>query len=944
MKTLTHVYGIPEDVTSIWIQEEGNELLEIQKTAIENFGLLQGKSIIITAPSSSGKTFVGEIAAVHAYFSGKKTLFLVPMKAIAEEKYADFVRKYRRFGINVVISTHDRTEFDSNILAGYFDIAVIIFEKMNVLLTQSAAVLNSCGLVIVDELQLLNERERGPGLEILLTKIKVLKEASKGSFQFLGLSAVLADLNQFDIWLNAQQCESKMRPLELHEGVLSPNGTLKVQKFNDGTIYEEKLPEIDKVVVPSSEPMDREESDLLQDSILHRLLLVCRHYLKEGKRILIFRKWRALAVSTAQFLSRELSLRPASKVISVLEEIENTNSHDVLTECLAKGIAFHNSDLLPETRLTIEDDFRSNDGQIKVVCSTSTLAMGVNLPCSIVIIPDALKPDPDAEAFHEIPITTSEYKNMSGRAGRTRFKEEGVSILLANSQAEAAKFWKNYVQGRLDTLSPSLVKRDLRKIMLDLFAGELCKTEEELQKLLLSSFTGFVHWNRTHSTREGFIAVIAGNCQFLLENNLVKRTGKAILVPTDIGKLCAASGVEIESFILLSQNLHRIVPADWVPWQIIFICLHCAELTNRFKVTFRRVDQHSVWRVLEERNPKNHETLCSWSRELLNDTIETVKRVQTSMLLVDWINGMEMRDLENSYTSNQRDRFLSGAVRDIASIVAWMTDSMRRIAQELKYDKEFCSALRILSERIARGVPAEGIELHKLGVRGITRTVIKRLVDAKLANLDSILEARPESFRGIISPHLAQRIQEAIVRNIEESLEYTKRSQIIRIEKQGRDSGMIKGLYELEGIRLEDAVVELLNSPPLGLGAKRMSKQKEGEPDIRLVLPDGILVGSVTASKSPISDKKCAEIIRSGAKMNPTSFVVFGRPGFHKLATDNSPHVNAQLDSLKSYKLISMPDLGELFVAVVEGKINKTKFVEILMKSRGLILAQKEVG
>jgi helicase len=219
-------------------------------------------------------------------------------KAIAEEKFADFARKYRPFGLRIVVSTHDRTEFDDSILAGYFDIAIVIFEKMNALITQSVAALNSCGLVVVDELQLLNDKSRGPDLEILLTKVKMIKESNPGSFQLLGLSAVLADLNRFDGWLNAAHCVTQTRPLELHEGVLSVDGTTKIRNFNDGREYTETISGISEIIVPSGSPTNRREGEFLEESVLLRLVAICRHYLERGKRILVFRKWRPLIRDT----------------------------------------------------------------------------------------------------------------------------------------------------------------------------------------------------------------------------------------------------------------------------------------------------------------------------------------------------------------------------------------------------------------------------------------------------------------------------------------------------------------------------------------------------------------------------------------------------------------------------------------------------------------------
>jgi len=939
MQRLVDQYHIPQEIVDIWRNEEGENLLEVQRAAIEDYGLLEGRSLLITAPSSSGKTFVGEIAAIKSYYEGKKTIFLVPMKAIAEEKYSEFVRKYQEFGLRIAISTHDRTEFDDSILAGYFDIAIIIFEKMNTLLTQKLAVLNSCGLVVVDELQLLNDKSRGPSLEILLTKIKMVKEATPERFQFLGLSAVLADLNQFDKWLNAAHLEVRSRPLELHEGVLSADGTLRVRKFNTGEEHRESIPGISVIPVPSGVPRNSGERELLEESILRRLICLCKHYIKMGKRVLIFRKWRPLTIKTAQRLAQELQLQPATKVIRDLRDIESTNSRELLIQCLGGGVAFHNSDLSPEERLSIEADFRDANGQIKVVCSTSTLAMGVNLPSSVVIIPDTVKPDPNAEDFHEIPISTAEYKNMAGRAGRTRYGEEGISILLANSPAEVTKYWQHYINGQLDTLLAPLANDDLRKVMLGLFASGLCKNQEEVQTLLLSSYTGYVHWNRSPNLRNAFIEVVSNNCSCLQRHGLLRLQEDGSFSTTPLGTLCAASGVEIESFVLLQEMLERIDPSDWDPWEVIFPCLHCRELNNLIRIYIRVGDRAEIWQRLEEVDPKNREVLCSWSREILRNLDDVARRVQTFLMLNDWINGMEMRRIENIYTTPGGNRVLSGTMWNIAETTAWMIQTMCRIARALGYEIDFVNVLQILSERVARGVPAEGIELHKLGVRGVTRTTIKRLVEAGYDSLDRILDTPADDFKGIISPQIAQRIHEAIIQNIGESQERAKHIQSYRLEKQGYDPKIIRDIYETEGIQLENAIVDLLNAPPLKLGAERIVYQKEGEPDIRLALPEGLLVGSVTASKNKISDSKCAEILKSGARMNPTAFVVFGRPGFHDLAIRNAPHLNKQLGGGKSYKLIPIQELGELFVRVVEGKLTRNLFIDILMNGKGLIQA-----
>ena len=249
---------------------------------------------------------------------------------------------------------------------------------------------------------------------------------------------------------------------------------------------------------------------------------------------MIFRKWRPLTRDTAQRLAQELGLPPATNAIQALQDAENTNSKEILVQCLTGGVAFHNSDLPPEARLTIEADFHQVDGQIQVVCSTSTLAIGVNLPASVVIIPDTMKPDPAAEEFHEIPITAAEYKNMAGRAGRTRFGEEGISLHADKFKRRSHEILAKFIRGRLDKLIPPLERNDLRKIMRGLFASNMCRSQDDVANLLLSSYTGYVHWNSSPKTREPFIQRISGNIEYLQRHHLLKQHDEGGFITTPL--------------------------------------------------------------------------------------------------------------------------------------------------------------------------------------------------------------------------------------------------------------------------------------------------------------------------------------------------------------------------------------------------------------------------
>ena len=124
-------YGIPQAVTEIWRQSVGEQLLPIQEEAITTCGLFAGGNLLVSAPTSSGKTFVGELAAFHEAYKGGRVVYLVPLRAVAEEKYEEFRDRFQEYGVSVIISTGEHREYDEDLLAGNFDLAVIVFEKIS---------------------------------------------------------------------------------------------------------------------------------------------------------------------------------------------------------------------------------------------------------------------------------------------------------------------------------------------------------------------------------------------------------------------------------------------------------------------------------------------------------------------------------------------------------------------------------------------------------------------------------------------------------------------------------------------------------------------------------------------------------------------------------------------------------------------------------------------
>lgn len=126
---LLRSYDIPDEIIEIWRRRGIDTLIPFQATAIRKHRILDGESLLVSAPTSSGKTLLGEITTIKAALKQKKTLYLVPLKALAEEKYNAFKTLGQSSGLRVVISTRDRHDFDKDIINGNFNIAVIVYEK-----------------------------------------------------------------------------------------------------------------------------------------------------------------------------------------------------------------------------------------------------------------------------------------------------------------------------------------------------------------------------------------------------------------------------------------------------------------------------------------------------------------------------------------------------------------------------------------------------------------------------------------------------------------------------------------------------------------------------------------------------------------------------------------------------------------------------------------------
>mgnify|MGYP001212179291 CR=1 FL=1 len=717
-------YNVPQDILAIWRESVGENLLPVQERAVKEFGLFGDANLIVFSPTSSGKTFVGEMAAVRAARSDTKVFYLVPQKALAVEKYEGLRARYAGSGIEVVVSSRDRREFDDAIAEGRFHIAVVVFEKLSAMLVACPKLLGSVGLVVVDELQLITDETRGPALELLLTKLKMLPSKPR----IVGLSAVLGKAQLLADWLGAKLLVDVRRPVELRKGVLC-RGAFTYREHNSGARGTEEF------------------ADMGGELPQELLLAAAEDIVRRGEQVLVFVADRASTVLCAQVLADRVSLPSLNDAIEELLEHEETHAQEALRVSLNSSIAFHNADLSPEERALVEKYFRS--GGIRALFSTSTLAMGMNLPVKNVVL-EAQKWG-YAKWCHQWgrePLSRSEYENMSGRAGRLGLsKEFGRSILVTKSPFQAEAWLQKYVEGDFEEIVPTLKEAPMEDLVVDLLASGMVGPDTSLRELLMSSFTGATWWTQKMSKDELDRALdqAIGVC---VEGGLAERVQGQLRI-SDLGHACAAKGIGVRTTVALAlwaraskgalRELEALTVAAQSPaGSDVYVSMPKNErwkMEYRAQLLQRATDDGIIDRAVFTPHTTN-EYAASY---------DDSRAFKKALMLCDWIAEVPTKEIERRY------QVWAGAIRRVGEDFAWIIEALGAIAQACGWPESRKTEFAQLSERLMFGVRADAILVAKLRVPGLGRVLMRRVVDAGFANADAMRAAGPDLVRKAVN-------------------------------------------------------------------------------------------------------------------------------------------------------------------------------------------------
>ncbi|TKJ17710.1 hypothetical protein CEE44_04220 [Candidatus Woesearchaeota archaeon B3_Woes] len=192
------------------LKKDIKELRPSQSKSIKA-GLFQNKNLLVCTPTASGKTLIAELALTNNIKKGK-AIYIVPLKALANEKFKDFKKRYDHL-FNIALSIGNLDSADPYL--ENYDLIICTAEKLDSLIRHHCPWLNNVKTVIVDEVHLLNDIGRGPTLEILLTILKKILS----DIQIIALSATIGNPKELAEWLDAELIIDNWRPVKLKKGV-----------------------------------------------------------------------------------------------------------------------------------------------------------------------------------------------------------------------------------------------------------------------------------------------------------------------------------------------------------------------------------------------------------------------------------------------------------------------------------------------------------------------------------------------------------------------------------------------------------------------------------------------------------------------------------------------------------------------------------------------------
>eukprot|EP01114_Cavostelium_apophysatum_P021206 TRINITY_DN7330_c0_g1_i1.p1 TRINITY_DN7330_c0_g1~~TRINITY_DN7330_c0_g1_i1.p1 ORF type:complete len:1094 (+),score=231.21 TRINITY_DN7330_c0_g1_i1:99-3380(+) len=521
--------GLPSRIREIYRSERRVErMYEWQFNVLKDEDMIMNGNFLISMPTSGGKTLPAEIKLLqHVLLHDKKVIMILPFVSIVTEKVVS-IEKFALASQKIRVEGYYNS-FGTIPMSESTNVAICTIEKANSLINRliEEKKMSKVGLVIVDELHMLDESDRGCILEELLTKIRFTDR----NIQIIGMSATVPNLPVVAKWLDANVYEDVFRPVPLTEAlkvgnqILNKEGKLvrtlpfPTRKFS----YDNKNYDLDGLYELCIET--------IQDPNLS-VLIFCS---TKDETVAISQELAAIMAKEHPHLANQKQ----SEREMTARRLSRENSGSLVEKSVKCGIAYHNADLSTDERDIIEQAYMARD--INILVATSTLSAGVNLPARRVIIRGMKM------GIEELSVR--QYRQECGRAGRAGIDLAGESILMVTkNQQNAALALMNKQLKNLGSALKSKSK-SFERLILDFICARTSETVEMVYEFM--SYTFLAHLMEPTAFRKSVDETIAS----LKTKGLIMEDDQKKLTQTNLGVATYNTSFSPDDAILVNNRL-----------------------------------------------------------------------------------------------------------------------------------------------------------------------------------------------------------------------------------------------------------------------------------------------------------------------------------------------------------------------------------------------------
>ena len=672
----------------------GYEELYPPQAATTRAGVLKGKSVLVSAPTASGKTLIailamlGHLERTRANQTiGSKIIYLSPLRALATEKYIEFKKMFSRLHlsntpIRVAISTGDYDGTEKRLERA--DVLILTNEKMDAVMRHNVKWIDNIGLVISDEIHLIGDEFRGPALEMVMTRLHLQKPKPP---QIVGLSATITNANEIARWLGCKLVSSEWRPVPLVEGVFE----YETVTMNNGEEFTVKNSSRGPAI------------DLSMQSVAN------------GGQSLIFANTRAraksLAVKAAGITKKTLAEDDKKQLgiasAHILSENENTELVKILATTISKGAAFHHAGLNQNCRDTVEEEFRR--GNIKILASTPTLAAGVNLPARRVVISNITRFD--IRTYTNTYISVLEYKQFCGRAGRPQYDKYGEAIIVSTNSTSREELTYRYVDGKPEKIESKITNdKQMRIHLLSTISSRDIMKESDIEEFFLNTLGG------KQMTDSDMSYAISLALDQLLGYEMIE-VKKGGYTATSMGRKAAMLYIDPATAAMFRDALN--VKPQKKPKKYTFGIIQLITEAEEFFPKFSlRSDDYRTMSYIKNKH-----------RNEMFIATHYIEGSRSLLALYKWIEEASEKVIAEHL------KLESGDMHRITETAYWLCQCLLEIAKQIKRI-DLLDEIRVVQTRIEYGIQEQLVDL--VYIKGIGRVRARSLYNHNIKNIKDI--------------------------------------------------------------------------------------------------------------------------------------------------------------------------------------------------------------